>query len=151
MSRPPTKVTQADVARTIRAAIQAGVVVLWQWPDLMADVTVRDLRAVQAIASKGRYRASPQAEDWVGKAVAAALRLDLAKPADKRKAANLIKVWLNLAPSKGSSRRTTRACPGRSSSSGTAPMIKLSTTARGDVWSGEETGHQQHPPTTTSS
>jgi hypothetical protein len=71
-----------------------GVVVPWQWPDLMADVTIRDVRAVQAIASKGRYRASPQAEHWVGKAVAEALRLDLAKPADKRKAANLIKVWL---------------------------------------------------------
>jgi hypothetical protein len=71
-----------------------GVVVPWQWPDLLADVTVRELRAVQAIANEGRYRASPQAEDWVGKAVAEALRLDLAKPADKRKAKNLIKIWL---------------------------------------------------------
>jgi hypothetical protein len=70
-----------------------GVVVSWQWPDLMADVTVSDLRAVQAIVSKGRYRASPQAEEWVGHAVAEALRLDLTKPNDKRKVANLLKVW----------------------------------------------------------
>jgi hypothetical protein len=71
-----------------------GVVVSWQWPDPMADVTVSDLRAVQAAVSKGRYRASPQADDWVGQAVAGALRLDLNKPNDKRKVLNLLKVWL---------------------------------------------------------
>jgi hypothetical protein len=71
-----------------------GVVVSWSWPDIMADVTVGDLRAVQAIVSKGRYRASPQADNWVGKAVAEALHLDLIMPNDKRKASNLLKVWL---------------------------------------------------------
>lgn len=70
-----------------------GVVVPWKWPDLMADVSLTDLRNVQTIVSKGRYRASPQAADWVGKAVAEALHLDLDKPADRRKAANLLKVW----------------------------------------------------------
>jgi hypothetical protein len=59
----------------------------------MADVSVSDLRNVQAIVSKGRYRANSQAADWVGKAVAEVMHLDLAKPADKRKAANLLKVW----------------------------------------------------------
>lgn len=144
MSRPPTKVIQADVARTIRAAIQAGVVVPWQWSDLMADVTVTDLRAVQAISSKGRYRASPQAEDWVGKAVAEALRFDLAKPADKRKAANLIKIWLE---SGGLERVEEKDDKGMSRPFvilGVGPMIKLPTTAPGEVWSGEETGHQHH-------
>jgi hypothetical protein len=71
-----------------------GVVVPWQWPDPIADVTVSDLRAVQAIVSKGHYRASPQAAEWVGNAVAQALRLDLSKTRDKKKAANLLKVWL---------------------------------------------------------
>jgi hypothetical protein len=71
-----------------------GVVVPWQWPDLMADVSVSDLRMVQAIVSKGRYRASPQAEDWVGKAIAEALRLDLSRAHDKRKAATFLKIWL---------------------------------------------------------
>lgn len=70
-----------------------GVVIPWKWPDLMADVSVTDLRNVQTIVSKGRYRASPQAADWVGKAVAEAMRLDLDKPSDRRKAANLLKVW----------------------------------------------------------
>jgi hypothetical protein len=71
-----------------------GVVVPWQWPHLMAHVTVSDLRAVQAAVSKGRFRASPQADDWVGHAVAGVLRLDLNKANDKRKVANLLKVWL---------------------------------------------------------
>lgn len=71
-----------------------GVVVSWQWPDLMADVTVSDLRATQAAISKGHYRASPQAGDWVGHKVADVLRLDLNKPSDKRKVTHLLKVWL---------------------------------------------------------
>lgn len=70
-----------------------GVVVPWQWPDLMADVSVSDLLAVQTIVSKGRFRENHQAQDWVGKAVAEALRLELDKPKDKRKAMGLIKVW----------------------------------------------------------
>jgi hypothetical protein len=70
-----------------------GVVIPWKWPDLMADVSLTDLRNVQTIVSKGRYRASPQAADWVGKAVAEAMLLDLEKPTDRRKAANLLKVW----------------------------------------------------------
>jgi AAA domain len=70
-----------------------GVVVSWVWPDLMADVSVTDVRNVQFIISKGRYRASSQAADWAGKAVAEALGLDLKKPSDKRKAINLLKVW----------------------------------------------------------
>jgi hypothetical protein len=71
-----------------------GVVVSWQWPDLMAGVTVSDLRAVQSIVARGRYRASPQAADWVGHAVAEALRLDLAKVNNKRKVTNLLKAWI---------------------------------------------------------
>ena len=72
-----------------------GVVIPWSWPDPMSDVTVSDLRAVQSVISNGRYRASPQATDWVGKAVAEAMRLDLNKPSDKRKATNLLKVWVS--------------------------------------------------------
>ena len=70
-----------------------GVVIPWKWPDLLADVSVTNLRDVQTVISKGRYRASPQAADWAGKAVAEAMHLDLDKPADRRKTANLLKVW----------------------------------------------------------
>ena len=89
------KLESVDLGNGINGGFgdSVGVVVPWQWPDLMADVSVRDLRNVQSVVSKGRYRASPQAADWVGKAVAEAMRLDLDKPSDRRKAANLLKVW----------------------------------------------------------
>jgi hypothetical protein len=89
------KLESVDLGNSITGhGDSVGVVVSWQWPDLMADVSLSDLRNVQAIVSKGRYRASLQADDWVGKAVAEACRLDLNKPTDKRKAANLLKVWM---------------------------------------------------------
>ncbi|WP_271557817.1 AAA family ATPase [Bradyrhizobium sp. CCBAU 45394] len=71
-----------------------GVVVPWAWPDLMSDVTVSHLRQVQAIVSKRPYRENHQAQDWVGKAVAEALGLDLDQPKNKRKIMGLLKVWL---------------------------------------------------------
>jgi hypothetical protein len=37
---------------------------------------------------------SVQASDWVGKPIAAALGLDLAKPDHKQKVKSLLKVWL---------------------------------------------------------
>ncbi|MGY4461545.1 hypothetical protein [Bradyrhizobium sp. LB13.1] len=43
-----------------------GVVTPWQWPDLMADISVKDLLAVQTLISRGQYRASSQAADWAG-------------------------------------------------------------------------------------
>lgn len=69
-----------------------GVVAPWKWPDLMADVTVSDLRKVQTVISKGRYRENFQAANWAGKAVAEAMGLDVEK--DRRKIAHLIKTWV---------------------------------------------------------
>lgn len=71
-----------------------GVVTPWKWPDLMSDVTAKDVLAAQDVISKGRYRSSVQAADWVGKAVAQACHLDLSKPGDKSKAKHMLKVWL---------------------------------------------------------
>ena len=85
-----------------------GVVIPWTWPDLMADVSLQDLRSVQAIISKGQYRASIQSNEWAGKAVAEACRLDLAKAGDKRKASNLLKVWLGSGALKQATRKDDR-------------------------------------------
>ena len=85
---------ELDNAPNFAPGDNVGVVVSWQWPDLMADVTVHDLRTVQGIVSKGRYRSSVQSPDWIGKAIGEALRLDLDKGADKAKAKKLIQVWL---------------------------------------------------------
>ncbi|MCJ2036469.1 AAA family ATPase [Methylobacterium sp. J-068] len=70
-----------------------GVVAQWQWPDPMADVSVKDLRAAQTAVSAGRWRDSHQASDWVGKAIGQALRLDPANPKDKRRILSMLKTW----------------------------------------------------------
>jgi hypothetical protein len=71
-----------------------GVVVPWKWPDPMDGITGRDFEAAAAEIRKGNWRENIQANDWVGHAVAKALKLDLTKKADKAKAAGLIKIWL---------------------------------------------------------
>ena len=53
-----------------------GVVTRWKWPDAFDGVTVSDLRRVQTAIAEGRWRENPQAEDWVGNAVASVLKLD---------------------------------------------------------------------------
>jgi hypothetical protein len=88
------KLQSVDLGNGDGLGDSVGVVVPWQWPDLMADVTAADLRAVQAAVAQGRFRASSQAGDWVGHAVAKVLQLELNKPNDKRKVTNLLKVWL---------------------------------------------------------
>jgi hypothetical protein len=71
-----------------------GVVTSWECPDLLADITEDDLRAAQAVVAEGRWRASSQATDWVGKAIARALSLDLDDSSHKAKVKRLIKEWI---------------------------------------------------------
>jgi AAA domain len=66
----------------------------WSWPNAFDGVTVRDLREVQAKIGAGRYRDSPQSQDWAGNAVASVLRLDLSNKARKAKAASVLKTWI---------------------------------------------------------
>jgi hypothetical protein len=71
-----------------------GVVTKWEWPDHLAGVTGRDFDSVAAVIRSGKWRADVQAKQWVGHAVARAMRLDLDKKADKAKAKSLIEIWL---------------------------------------------------------
>lgn len=71
-----------------------GVVTSWEWPNPFADVTVSDLRAVQKEVYAGRWRENAQAKDWVGKAVARAMRLDPENKAHKAKIKGLLAVWI---------------------------------------------------------
>jgi AAA domain len=70
-----------------------GVVASWEWPDHFADVSVADLRLVQAKVAGGKWRESPQSPEWVGYAVAGALRLDATSKIEKAKIRGLLKVW----------------------------------------------------------
>jgi hypothetical protein len=72
---------------------KVGVVTEWTWPNALDQVTVADLRAVQKIVEGGRWRENTQAKEWVGYAVAQALKLDVARKADKAKITGLLKIW----------------------------------------------------------
>jgi hypothetical protein len=81
-----------------------GVVTTWEWPDAFEGVTVKDLRAAQTEIAKGRWRASSQAKDWAGHAIAKAIALDTTSKAPKAakakarmnraKIAEMLKTWI---------------------------------------------------------
>jgi AAA domain len=71
-----------------------GVATKWTWPDAFSDVTVSDLRAVQAAVIAGRWHESAQAKDWAGHAVAGVLKLDATNKAHRAKIASLLKTWI---------------------------------------------------------
>ncbi len=81
-------------ARADRPADSVGVVTSWRWPDPFEGVTTKDLKAVQILVSKGRYRENSQAKDWVGLAVAEALKLDAKDKADRDQIKKLLKTWI---------------------------------------------------------
>ena len=71
-----------------------AVVTPWTWPDCMDDVTVADLRKVQVVVAAGRFRENHQAKNWVGKAVAQVIGLDVDDKGQKDKILALLKRWL---------------------------------------------------------
>lgn len=70
-----------------------GVVTQWKWPDPLESVSVADLRAVQKVVSDGQWRENHQAKNWVGHAVATAMRLDVNEPIHRRRILAMLKVW----------------------------------------------------------
>ena len=72
-----------------------GVVTQWHWPDPLDGVTGPDFDRVAIVIRGGKWRKDAQAKDWVGKAVAKALGLNLNNKADKAKVVGLIKIWLD--------------------------------------------------------
>jgi hypothetical protein len=71
-----------------------GVVTTWEWPDPLAGMTGADFDRVAAAIRAGKWRESPQASKWVGKAVAEALDLNAENKADKAKIIGMLKRWL---------------------------------------------------------
>ena len=76
------------------AGDSVGVVDTWEWPDPTEDVTPDDVRAAQEAVAAGEWRENSQAKDWVGKAIAKALGLDLAEPSVKAKVKALQRSWV---------------------------------------------------------
>lgn len=53
------------------------VVEPWVWPDMLAGVTVVDLRKAQRAVADGRWRENARAKGWAGVPIAAALGVEL--------------------------------------------------------------------------
>ena len=61
----------------------------------MAGITGRHFERVASVigVGGGKWRKDVQARDWVGKAVAQVLNLDVGNKADKAKIKGILKVW----------------------------------------------------------
>jgi len=76
------------------AGDNVGVATPWQWPDAFANVTAATLLAVQHKVNGGQWRDHPRAENWVVKAVAEVLDLDLDRKPDRATVNTLLKTWI---------------------------------------------------------
>jgi len=88
-----------------------GVVESWQWPDAMDSVTAADVAAIQEAVRVGEWRKDPRASDWVGRAIAKAMRLNLAAPLEKSRVQGILKELLES----GALREITAPGPDRKS------------------------------------
>jgi AAA domain len=73
---------------------QVPVVTAWDWPSPFEDVTVTDLREIQKRIAAGTWKASAQAKDWAGLAVAEVLALNPNDPGAKEQIKGLLRTWI---------------------------------------------------------
>jgi hypothetical protein len=71
-----------------------GVAMPWSWPDAWAGVTSATLLIVQRRVFAGTWRENVQADDWVGKAVAEVIGLDLDHRPDKARVQSMLRAWI---------------------------------------------------------
>jgi hypothetical protein len=71
-----------------------GVVTRWQWPDFLSGVTAEDFVTVAAVIKTGNWRADIQSKNWVGRAVARGLELDLDDKQTGKQAKERVKALL---------------------------------------------------------
>ncbi|WP_435657258.1 bifunctional DNA primase/polymerase [Brucella pituitosa] len=72
----------------------APVVTSWAWPtsEEVAETLTEDEReAIRGVVNGGMYKPAPQAKDWVGRAVAYALQLDIDEETDKKRVSMITK------------------------------------------------------------
>jgi hypothetical protein len=78
----------------LQSGDDVGVTVQWEIPDPLAGVTGRDWEAAAAAIRGGSWRADQRANEWVGKAVATALKLNLSHKPEKARVVGMIKAWI---------------------------------------------------------
>jgi hypothetical protein len=72
-----------------------GVVTPWTWPDPLAGISGNDFERVAAVIRASDWRKDVRSGQWVGKAVAKALDLDVESKAEKAKIIGLLKSWFS--------------------------------------------------------
>jgi len=70
-----------------------GVVTKWEFPEALAGMTAADFDRVAIVIRGGKWRFDPQAKDWVGKAVAEALNLDIDDRPTRGRIRRILGVW----------------------------------------------------------
>lgn len=69
-----------------------GVACSWEMPDLFQGITLDQIRSMQTMVGNGIWWENSRSENWVGKAVASALMLDV--EGDKKRIIRMLKAWL---------------------------------------------------------
>ncbi len=77
-----------------RPSDHVQVAVPWSWPNALDGLATRDLFAVQKHVSEGEWRKSSTSPQWVGKAVAEVLDLDLESAPVLNRVKSLLKTWI---------------------------------------------------------
>ncbi|ASV83025.1 bifunctional DNA primase/polymerase, N-terminal family protein (plasmid) [Ochrobactrum quorumnocens] len=70
------------------------VVISWVWPtseEVAETITEDEREAIRGVVNGGMYKPAPQAKDWVGRAVAYALQLDIDEDTDKKRVSMITK------------------------------------------------------------
>jgi 5S rRNA maturation endonuclease (ribonuclease M5) len=70
-----------------------GVVTKWELPEALAGMTAADFDKVAIVIRRGKWRESPQAKNWVGKAVAEALGLDVSQKLVRGRVQRMLGAW----------------------------------------------------------
>ena len=73
---------------------EVGALRPWRPPNPFDGVTLSHLKRVQQIVGEGRWRENPQANEWVGYAVAEAMMLDANDAKDRKRIVSLLREWI---------------------------------------------------------
>lgn len=91
---PPSAAVWFKIAPVLCANGQDTPVVLpWNYPSPFDSITVEHMHRVRAMAAAGSYRKDPQADNWIGLAVAEVSGLDAADETDKKQIKDVLKTW----------------------------------------------------------
>jgi hypothetical protein len=91
---PPTKATWYKIVAVPCANGESTPTVeAWTYPNAFDVVTPEHMHRMRKMAAEGHYRKDSRAEDWIGRAVAKVLDLDLEDEADRKQVKNILKTW----------------------------------------------------------